>query len=152
MRRQESEVKDRTIIDSLIRDADVCRLAMCSEDEPYIVPMCFGHDDNSIYFHCAREGRKMDIIRKNERVCFELEGELRIARASKPCKWSIDYISVIGFGRASIVDDVEEKRKALTIIMDHYGGKGPYKYSEKAFDRAAIIKVEIDSMTCKKSL
>jgi nitroimidazol reductase NimA-like FMN-containing flavoprotein (pyridoxamine 5'-phosphate oxidase superfamily) len=125
---------------------------MCIDDEPYIVPMCFGHDGNSIYFHCAREGKKMDIIRKNERVCFELEGEVSIARASKPCKWSIDYISAIGFGRASIVEDVEEKKKALTVIMDHYGGKEPYEYSKKAFGKTAIIKIEIDSITCKKSL
>ncbi|MDD1768869.1 MAG: pyridoxamine 5'-phosphate oxidase family protein, partial [Methanomassiliicoccales archaeon] len=118
MRRQENEVKDRETVDSIIRNADVCRLAMCSEDEPYIVPMCFGRDGDSIYFHCAKEGKKMDIIRKNSRVCFELEGGANIARASIPCKWSIDYISVIGLGRASIVEDVEEKKRALTIILE----------------------------------
>jgi nitroimidazol reductase NimA-like FMN-containing flavoprotein (pyridoxamine 5'-phosphate oxidase superfamily) len=151
MRKQENEVKDQTIIDSIIRNADVCRLAMCSDDEPYIVPMCFGRDGDSIYFHCAKEGKKMDMIRKNNKVCFELEGGANIARASIPCKWSIDYISVIGFGIASIVDDALEKRRALSTIMDHYGGKGPYEYSENALDNAAIIKVEIRNVSCKKS-
>jgi len=151
MRRQENEVKDRETVDSIIRNADVCRLAMCSENEPYVVPMCFGRDGDSIYFHCAKEGKKMDIIKKNSRVCFELEGGANIARASIPCKWSIDYISVIGLGRASIVEDVEEKKRALTIILEHYGGKRPYEYGEQAFDKAAIIKVEIESMTCKRS-
>ncbi len=151
MRRKEREVKDQRIIDSVIRDADVCRLGMCSQDEPYIVPMCFGRTGNSIFFHCAKEGKKMDFIRKNSRVCFEIEGKASIARESTPCKWSIEYISVIGFGRASIVEDADERKSALAAILDHYGGEGPYKFEEKAFGKTAIIKVEMEEMTCKRS-
>lgn len=152
MLRQEKEIKDPTIIDSVIRSADVCRLAMCANHEPYLVPMCFGYDGDLMYFHCAREGKKIDIIRKNEKVCFELEGQVKIARAGTPCNWSLEYTSIIGFGRASIVENAREKRNALDLIMDHYEGKRPYEYSDKAFDKAAIIKVKIDDMTCKREL
>jgi len=151
MRRKEREVKDEAIIDSVIRDADVCRLGMCRGDEPYIVPMCFGREGSSLYFHCAKEGMKIDFIRKNSRVCFEVEGKASIARESKPCKWSIEYISVVGFGRASIVEDAAERRNALSVILDHYGGKGPYEFEEKAVEKTAIIRVEIEEVTCKKS-
>ena len=73
MRRGEREIKDRAEIDAVMRRCRVCRLGLCDGNEPYIVPICFGYDGQALYFHCAHEGRKIDIIRTNNRVGFEFD-------------------------------------------------------------------------------
>jgi len=98
MRKAEREIKDQRELEDVIRRAEVCRLAMIDDGVPYIVPMNFGYRDGTFYFHCAREGRKLDILRKHPRVCFELEADVRLAKGGAPCKWSTSYESVIGWG------------------------------------------------------
>ena len=71
MRRQEREISDRAAIDAIIRACQVCRLGMVDGDLPYIVPMSFGYDGRALYFHCATQGRKLDVLRRRPRVCFE---------------------------------------------------------------------------------
>lgn len=151
MRRSEKEIRDRGVIDGLIRNAKVCRLAMCDEDIAYLVPVCFGYDGERIYVHSSREGKKLEMIRRNQRVCFEMEGDTSIKKAETACKWSIEYTSVIGHGAALIVDDAERKRRGLDQIMEHYGGKGPFQYSEKALDNCVVIEIAIEGLTCKRS-
>lgn len=151
MRRSEKEIRDRRVIDDLIHNAKVCRLAMCDEDIPYVVPVCFGYDGERIYVHSSREGKKLEVIRRNRQVCFEMEGETSIKKAETACKWSIEYTSVIGHGAALIVDDAEGKRRGLDKIMEHYGGKGPFQYSERALDNCVIIEIAINDLTCKGS-
>ena len=73
MRRKDKEVVDRERIDEIIRGAQVCRLAMIDGDEPYLVPLSFGYDGRAIYFHSAVEGRKVEALRRNARVCFEID-------------------------------------------------------------------------------
>lgn len=121
MRKKEREIKDRKVIDDIIRRCRVCRLAMCEDDQPYIVPLNFGYDGNFLYFHAAPEGRKIDIIRKNNKVCFEFDILHEIVTAEQACKWGAKYKSVIGSGTAEIVDDSDAKKEALECIMRQYG-------------------------------
>ncbi len=95
-------------------------------------------------------GKKIDMIKTNNRVCFELDIDHEVVKAENPCDWNMKYRSVIGYGRASLLDEIEEKRRALDIILDHYSGR-VHEYKEKMVDHLAIIKVEIQSMTGKKS-
>jgi len=78
MRRSEREIKDTGEIEAVIRQAQVCRVAFAAGDSPYIVPVSFGYQDSCLYFHSAPEGRKMDILRLNPRVCFEKAAALNI--------------------------------------------------------------------------
>jgi nitroimidazol reductase NimA-like FMN-containing flavoprotein (pyridoxamine 5'-phosphate oxidase superfamily) len=151
MRRKEKEIRDRTEIESVIYRSRVCRLAMCEGDSPYVVPLCFGYKDNTLYFHTAMKGMKMDILRKNNRVCFEFDLDHEIVTSPNPCEWGIKYRSVIGFGKAAFLENREAKKKAFGIILEHYGAQGPFSYSEKGFKKTMIIKVDIESMTGKKS-
>ena len=150
MRRKENEITDKTAMESIILGSSVCRLALSEEDRPYIVPLCFGYEDDTLYFHSAREGRKLDILRKNNKVCFEFDIDHEIVEADDACKWTMKYQSVIGAGKGSIIEDLESKRKALNIIMQHYSGNF-YEYPDKIVKKTVIIKVEIEHMTGKQS-
>jgi uncharacterized protein len=151
MRKSEREIKDKAEIESIISRAEVCRLALAEGDIPYIIPMNFGYQDNCLYFHCATEGKKLDIIRQNNEVCFEMDtdGQL-VTPEERTCSWSYKYRSVIGFGKAAIIENVHEKSTALNIITQHYGGK-PHEFSAKETEKMLIIKVEISSITGKKA-
>jgi nitroimidazol reductase NimA-like FMN-containing flavoprotein (pyridoxamine 5'-phosphate oxidase superfamily) len=150
MRRKEKEITDKTAMESIIGKSSVCRLALSEEDRPYIVPLCFGYEDDTLYFHSAREGRKLDILRKNNKVCFEFDIDHEIVEAEEACGWGMKFQSIIGFGKGSIIDAIESKRKALNIIMQQYSGNS-YEYPDKAVRKIVIIKVEIAHMTGKQS-
>ena len=143
-------IRDRDTIESIIRRASVCIIALSDDDQPYVVPVCFGYEDDALYVHSAPRGRKLDILRKNNAVCFELDVDREIVRSGDACKWSVKYRSVIGFGKAFFAQDLAEKTKALDLIVTHYGGR-PTEYSEAMLRKTTIVKVEIQSMTAKVS-
>lgn len=149
MRRKDREIKSKEEIESVIRESLVCRLGMADENGPYIVPLSFGYADGCLFFHSAKEGRKLNILRKNNKVCFEVDMVGEIVRGDKACDWGMKFKSVIGFGNAFIVEDVELKKAALDVIMRHYSA-GSFEYDEKKLDSTVVIKVEIESMTGKK--
>jgi len=150
MRRKEREITEKRMIEEIIHRAQVCRLAMSVDDQPYVIPLCFGYRGGNLYFHCAREGMKLDMIRKNNNVCFEGDVDHEMVVSESPCEWGIKGRSVVGFGKISRIEEPEARRDALDVIMEHYGGKGPFLYKEKGFEKALIMKVEIERMTGKK--
>jgi len=150
MRRKEKEILDREEIESIIKKADVCRLGLSDNNIPYIVPLNFGYKENCLYFHTAKVGKKMDMIKTNNMVCFELDIDHEVVRAENPCDWNMKFQSIIGYGKAFVLTDAEEKRQALDVIIEHYSGQTD-EYAEKLVNRLAVIKVEIESMTGKKS-
>jgi nitroimidazol reductase NimA-like FMN-containing flavoprotein (pyridoxamine 5'-phosphate oxidase superfamily) len=130
--------------------ARVCRLGLCEGDQPYIVPLCFGYKDNALYFHCAGQGKKLDILRRNNNVCFEVDIDSQVMKADQACDWEMKYKSVIAFGKAVFIKDIESKRKALDVIMHEYSD-GTFEYPANAIDNMVVIKIEIESMTGKQS-
>ena len=150
MRRKDKEIRDIATIEDIIRKASVCRLGLCDNGMPYVVPLCFGYKDKTLYFHCAREGKKLDILRKNNNICFEIDIDYEPIKTKEACKCSIKYQSVIGFGKALLIEDVESKRKAFDIIMQNYSD-GSFEYPVEAIKNTVIIRVEVESMTGKKS-
>ena len=150
MRRKDREITDLALIEDVIRNSLVCRLGMSRNDQPYVVPLCFAYSDNTLYFHSAGEGLKLEILQQNPNVCVEFDIDHEVVQDEKPCKWGMKYRSVIGFGKGSLVENLEEKKKGLDAIMQHYSGRS-FEYVEPAVDSTVIIKVEIESMTGKKS-
>jgi len=151
MRKHEREIREETEIHEILEKALVCRLGLYDGRYPYVVPLNYGYRDGRLYFHSAREGRKIDILKKFDRVCIEVDIDSRIVPGDAPCRWAAKYRSVIGFGRARIVDDEAEKKAALDVIMAHYGGQGG-EYDEKSLQRTCVIEVVIENMTGKQSL
>ena len=100
MRRNEREIKDREEMEAIIQRAQVCRIGLSEKDVPYIVPMDFGYKGNCLYFHCASEGKKLDMIRQNSKVCFEIGIDhqmVKPARRKKPPKSYLDESLVPGY-------------------------------------------------------
>jgi len=152
MRRKEKEITNIMEIEAIIQEAEVCRLGLAVDNTPYIVPVFFGYENSCLYIHCAKEGRKLDMIRQNNTVCFEMEVDVQISNRDKPaCQWSSAYRSVIGWGSAFILDNFEEKKPALDVIMRHYSGQTSFEYKKKAVEEVVVIKIVVEHMSGKQS-
>lgn len=122
---------------------------MIDDGEPYVVPLNFGYADGVLYFHSAIEGRKIDAIRKNPRVCFTMHTGYEKTMGAKACDCGANYMSLIGYGRAEIVVDPTEKLKGLSALMFHYYG-GKVDFDERIVGVTSVIKVIIESLSGKK--
>lgn len=151
MKRAEKEVKELAAIEAIIDKADVCRLAMSLDNKPYVVPMNFGYKDNCLYFHCANKGHKLEILKQNPDVCFEMDVNHKLVTGDIACKYTMTFESVIGFGKAFIITDNDEKKICLDIVMGQYAKDKSFEYTEKALNAVTVIKLEIASMTGKSS-
>jgi hypothetical protein len=120
VRRKDLKITDRTEIESILHEATVCRIGLADDDGPYVVPVCFGYEDRSVYIHSAPEGKKLVMLEKNPRCCFEVDICGQVIRGDRPCSWGMRYRSVIGYGRAAILTDPDGKKRGLTCIMHHY--------------------------------
>ncbi len=149
MRRKDKAIIDRGELEEIIDKAAVCRIAYVRDGTAHIVPVHFGYEDNCLYFHSATEGHKIDSLKINNRVCFEMETDVELIEASVACKWTTKYRSVIGHGRVAFIEGTEAKRKALNIITRHY--RCGQDYSAAGLDKVIIVKLEIDTLTGKKS-
>ena len=149
MRRADRELTDSIDMEKIIRSAQVCRLAMVDDGEPYLVPLNFGYRDATLYFHSAPEGRKIRLLRQTAKVCFEIDGEHELVKAELPCNWGMRYASVIGYGIPRFIEELEEKRAALSIIMAQFSD-GAFTFSEQAVAATAVFALDITSMTGKR--
>jgi hypothetical protein len=123
MRKKDKEITDTELIEAVIQRCVVCRIGLSDNGIPYVVPVCFGYRDRTVFIHCAAEGRKIDIIRRNDEVCVEFDGDYELIRHDTACGWGMRYRSVIARGKASLIETPEEKRWALDAIMAHYADK-----------------------------
>ena len=150
MRRSDKEITDPKAIEDIILKSKVCKLAVCDGNQPYIVPLCFGFKDNTLFFHSAPQGKKIDMLKKNPNVCFEFEIYTQVIKSAMACKWGMKYKSVIGYGTAEFITDKDRKQQAFDIIMKQYTDES-FSYEETLLNAAVIIKVEIQSLTGKQS-
>ena len=150
MRRNEREITDRQDIDAAIRSSPAGRLGLSDDGEPYVVPLCFGYDGDALYFHCAKEGRKLDIIRRNNRVCFEFDIVTGVLEADEACGWGIGYRSVIGVGTAHVVEGVDDIRTGLEILMAQYSDRG-YSIPDDAVSGVCVVRIDIESVSGKQA-
>jgi len=141
----------RPVIERILRNALVCRLALSVDDRPYIVPLNFGYERDALFFHGLRpEGKCLGMIRRNPHVCFEIDTDVEPVPAEEACRWSMRYRSVVGFGTAKIVQDTAERRHALGVILR--------QFTDRSFDApdavvavTAVVRVDIESMTAKEA-
>ena len=150
MRKKDKEITDIKEIERVIEKAICCRIGLVDNDEPYVVPVSFGYERNALYFHGALEGRKVELIKKNNQICFEIETDVEVVKSGKPCGWTTRYRSVIGVGRAYILESDEEKCHGLKVIMRQYAG-GDFSFPKPKLDKTLVVKVDIRSMTGKQS-
>lgn len=148
MRRNDRQITDRSTIDGIIRRCSVCRLGMCDNGQPYIVPLSFGYDGCFLYFHAAAEGRKVDILKRNSRVCFEFDILEDVVPSDVACQWGMKYESVVGSGTAEIVEDANAKWAALEHVMRQYSS-ADWSFSEQVLKETLVICVSIREISGK---
>lgn len=151
LRRKEREITNYIILENIIEKATICRLGLCNNNIPYVVPMNYGYNDNCLYFHSAKEGRKIDYIRSNPNVCFEIDIDSSLIKGSNACDWTMKYTSIIGSGIAELVEDPNEKIQGLQYIMKHYSGMENFEFPDRAVQALTIIKVTIESISGKQN-
>lgn len=151
MRRADKEITDAGVMEEILNKSDVIRIAMVDGDVPYIVAMNHVYIDGSIYMHSAKEGRKIDVLKRNSRVAFEVDTDVEIVLREEACSCTTKYRSVVGTGSAVLIDDAKVKKTVLDEIMKKHTGRVAFEYPEKVLERTLIIKIDIDTMTGKKS-
>ena len=158
MRRKDREVLDETKIDEFIKNCDCCRIGFYDKenDEVYIVPLNFGYSniDNKrvLYFHGAKEGRKINLISKTNKVSFEMDSNHELIVGTMPCNYSERYQCIMGTGLISFVEENKEKAMALNEIMFQSTGKKDWKFPEAMLNRVAVFKIEVTNLSCKEHL
>ena len=154
MRRNDREVTDPQRISDIISRCTCCRIGFCDGGEVYIVPLSFGYEAKDgtyvFYFHGAGEGRKIDLIRKTPRVGFELDTNYALNEAGTACGYSARFQSVIGNGLMSVVSEAQEKKRGLSLLMEHNAGKGEWSFDEQRVKAVTVFKLEVTGLSCKE--
>lgn len=152
MRRKDREITDFDEMMKIIAKCDTCRLALFDDEFPYIVPLNFGTNVEEgqlyLYFHSAKEGTKLDLIRKNNKVTFEMDCEHNIILYEERMSCTMGYASVIGHGNIEFVDD-EDKLEALKIIMRHYHSE-EFKFNTNMMKATTVLRLKVLDMTGKR--
>jgi uncharacterized protein len=151
MRRTDKEITDIEQIEKILNQAEIIRLAMVDEGEPYLVAMNYVYLDGFLYLHSAKEGRKIDVLKKNNKVAFQTDIETALMINEETWRCTTRYMSVFGTGKALFIDAKDEKKKVLDAIMTKHTGKTEFEYPDNVLDMTLVIKVEIEAMTGKKS-
>ena len=152
MTKRERQVTDENQIRHILDTAKVLHLGLAVDNEPYVVPMNYGYTMENgklvLYLHSALRGKKLDMIRRNPKVFFELDCDLMPFEGEKPCQYGLVYSSVMGRGTARIVEDVEEKIKAMSVLMKTQTQKD-FEFNDRLVSIVAVIRIDTEEYTAK---
>ena len=149
MRRKDREITDRTEIDAIIYSAKVMHLALVYKGMPFLVPVFYAYDGMALYFHSAQTGTKIEIMKLNNNVCFEVSIDHSIIENDMACDFEAKHRTVIGFGKVIFVEDRTEKIKILDRIVAQFSDK-KFEYPEANLNHTAVIRIDIESVKGKK--
>ena len=152
MTKRELQITDLQQIRKILDTAKVLRLGLAVNNEPYIVPMNYGYcleeGKLTLYLHSAVRGKKLDMIRENPRVFIEMDCDQVPFEGEKPCQYGLSYSSIMGRGEARFVEDVEEKMKAMSILMKTQIGKD-FSFNERLVSIVTVIRIDVEEYTAK---
>ena len=152
MRRRDKLIADRARQLEIVDQAQVLRLGLVDGDRPYVVPMNFGREGDDIWLHSAADGLKLACLRRNPRVCVEIDHFDGLCAGDDACRdWSSRYSSIVAFGTAEIVQDPQLKVHGLEVIMRKYSGRSDWRFDPRQLAATAVVRVRIESITGKRS-
>ena len=150
MRRQDRRITDPAMIATVLDKCRTLHLGLVEDGRAYIVPLNYGWtEENGRYTHSAAEGRKIDLIRGGADVGFEMETGVEYFDAETACGWGNRYESIIGEGRATLLETPEEKRQALAAIMAHYSARKDYTFEDAMVNLVQVIQIDVTALSCK---
>ena len=144
--------ENQEFIEAVIKQCDICFIGLTGLDlMPYVLPMNFGYRNQTIYLHSAPEGRSIRTLEQNNNICitFSTDHELVFQHEEVACSYRMKSKSVIVWGKVEFVDDLDEKREVLDIIMKQYTD-AHFQYNDPAVRNVKIWKVPIEQVTCKE--
>jgi len=155
MRRKDKEIIDINDKLAIIQKCKVCRIGLSENSKPYIIPLNYGYsfENNtlSLFFHSAKEGRKMDIIKTNNQACFEVDCDNQLIEGKEACDYNYAFKSVIGFGKIILLENIDEKIDGLNKIMEHQTGEDEiFTYSAEKVKNIIIYKLAVEEFTGKR--
>lgn len=152
MTKRERQVTDYDKILEILDRGKVLHLGLCVDNEPYVVPMNYGYTAEegklTIYLHSAVRGKKLDMIAANPNVFFEIDCDVVPFEGILPCQYGLSYSSVMGKGTARIVEDVEEKKKAMSVLMKTQTGKA-FSFEDRLVSIVSVIRIDVSEYTAK---
>lgn len=152
MTRRELEVTELKQIVSILDESKVLHLGLADEGVPYIVPMNYGYamegDKLTIYLHSGTKGYKLNVIRKNPVCCFEMECSVEPFEGGIACQYGTSYYSLMGRGKAVLIEETAEKIKAMTLLMKTQTGKD-FSFDEKLVSIVSVIRIDVDTYSAK---
>jgi len=149
MRNFRKEITGRAELEDILAKAEVLFLALHDEPAPYVLPLNFAYAEGELWFHCAREGTKLDLIRRDPRVGFSAVADARVVPGPAPCDFAATGCSVVGRGTARISEDPAERRRGLDALMRRYGRERP-DYRSASLERACVIRVSVEELRGKR--
>lgn len=153
MRRQDRRITDPAMICAVLDKCRTLHLGLVEDGRVYIVPLNYGWTEENgryiLYAHSAAEGRKIDLIRGGADVGFEMETGVEYFDADTACGWGNRYESIIGEGRATLLETPEEKRQALAAIMAHYSARRDYTFEDAMVNLVQVIQIDVTALSCK---
>lgn len=153
MRRKDREVTDQRTIRTILDRCKTCRVAMGDGEELYLVPLSYGYtlEDGTLtlWFHSAREGRKLDLLRRDPRVCFEISREGEPLFSENPCNSNYRFSSLIGWGEVTFVDDPAEACRGLALLYTHQTGRQA-EFTPRQAEKICIYKIVSTTYTAKQ--
>ena len=152
MTKREFTITDEAQIQGILDSAKVLRLGIAVDNVPYIYPMNYGYtlEDGklTLFLHSAVKGDKLDLLRQNPEVCFELDCDYRPFEGALPCQYGLGYSAVSGRGRVTIVEDVQEKMEAMSILMKTQTGKD-FQFNERLVSIVSVIRLDVTEFSAK---
>lgn len=153
MRRQDRRITEPAVIATVLDKCRTLHLGLVEDGRVYIVPLNYGWTEENgryiLYAHSAAEGRKIDLIRGGADVGFEMETGVEYFDADTACGWGNRYESIIGEGRATLLETPEEKRQALAAIMAHYSARRDYTFEDAMVNLVQVIQIDVTALSCK---
>ena len=152
MTKREFQITDEQQIRRILDTAKVLRLGLAVDGEPYVVPMNYGYTLEegrlTFYLHSAVKGKKLDMIRANPRAFVELDCDQVPFEGKVACQYGMSYFSIMGRGRAVLVEDAQEKMEAMSILMKTQTGRD-FQFNERLVSIVTVIRVDISEYTAK---
>jgi nitroimidazol reductase NimA-like FMN-containing flavoprotein (pyridoxamine 5'-phosphate oxidase superfamily) len=149
MRTFNHEITDRAELEGVLSRAEVMHLALHDEPAPYVIPLNFGYADGTIWFHCAQEGMKLDLIRRDPRVGFSAVADARLLPGPAACDFTAAGSSVVGRGTARVSADPADRRRGLDALMRHYGMERP-EYRPESLARTCVVRIDVEELRGKR--
>ena len=153
MRRKDREITDKKEILSILQKSKVMHLACCKDNIPYVIALNFAYEyENgqlSLFFHCANEGKKLDILKQNPHISFAINCDHHLLTADEACGYGYAFSSLMGEGIAKLVNAPQEKARLLSLLMLQQAQK-EFSFDHNSLQGVTLCRINVTTLSAKR--